>query len=440
MLKGRSPDHVEVLTAPVVLREIAQVNAALAEMLSQRRPAGEKLFVAHYPYGSLPVDRGVFRTPCSGPFCDGCQRLSEWIGSKWSHQASLPLQLLLSGWAEVYLEDNSGQSTPLRLLKAGDLFGAFELCDTLAGMAVAPPPWNVSSGARSVVIQANLGDRRVRRALAEILQESETMLPDPITQSWKFTQLVARKKASWQSRVFFVPADWIFAGAEGSRRLQLYVALTSWKQSAFLRFNLVDDTVELEKLNLLVPYHTARHLLLIARGEAPAFRLIKNDEIEEAQAAPFKELRQVVNGALSKAKIQHVPLFLQPHHLTNSGASGYYSLSRPTILGPRLPVPRNYADWLNAIWNGLQEIHGDRRSSLDLKSTTAHAPFETSNAGQRDREGLGLVTYLRRDLGIAPEEKKGKENQTWQPSSDFGLRNSRGAGSFFTACIRVVRA
>lgn len=451
--------HVEVVKAGDVLKEIDQVNDELAAIFRRlRHPPAQTLFVANYPYGALPVDRGVFRPPCSGPLCGDCQRLINWVGSNWPNpRTSLPLQLILSGWAEAHL-DHDSDSVPLRLLQKGEFFGAFELCDTLAGMEVGPPPWSVSSGARSLVIQASLGDRRVRRALAEALHQSEMTLPDPIAHPWKFARLIASRNTTCHSRIFFIPSEWIFAENETSRQLCLYVALTSWRQSAFLRLNVADDTVELPDQKLLVPYHTARHLLLVARGEAPAFRLVKKEEPAELEAAPFKQLRQVVEGALSEVKMQHVPLFLQPHHLTTRGASGYYSLSRPTLLGPRLPTHRNHAGWLAEIWNGLQTIHGDRHSDLDLKSTTAHAPFETSKPpGHRMRAGLGLETYLRNDLGLpdkdpdkpmssgevhrsARRDPGGPDEAPDKPASEFRLRNSKGERSFFAACIRVVRS
>jgi hypothetical protein len=356
--------------------------------------------------------------------------LSNWIGSNWSHRSTLPLQFLLSGWAEAHL-DYGSEIIPLRLLQKGDLFGAFELCDTLAGIAAEPPPWSVSSGARSVVIQASVGDRRIRKALAEDLEESLTTLPDPITRPWEFARLVACKKSlNWQSRVFFIPADWIFSDAEISYPLRLYVALASWTQSAFLRLNVADDTVDLKEQKLLVPYHTARHLRLVARGEAPAFRLIRTDEPGDAQAGPFKELRTLVENVLSEAEMYHNVLVLQPSHLRTIGASGYYSWSRPTLLGPRLPPsPRNHADSLHNVWDHIDEIHGKGRPYLDLEKTTIHTPFETSESRtHRKRAGLGLPTYLRQDLGLPAE-----------PDPVFRLRNSKGEGSFFAACIRVVR-
>lgn len=443
---GALPPHVEVLAGKVALDEIAKVNEDLAAILRRlRRAARDEVFVANYPYGSLPVHRGVFCPPCPGePICRECQRLSNWIESNWSDRASLPLQLLLSGWAEAYI-DRWPETIPLRLLQKGEFFGAFELSNAFAGIAAEPPLWNVSSGARSVVIAVNLADRRVRRALTltEGLELPETALPDLINPEarpwdWEFTRLIASKKSNWHSRIFFVPADWIFADDDASRRLGIYVRDTAWRQIQLLSLHMADDTVDLDEERLLLPYHTARHLLLIARGDAPAFRLVRKDEPDAAQAAPFKEVRAVLEQALPEGIS---PLFLQPYHLRTPGAAGYYSLSRPTLLGPRLPPPRrNQAGALEIMWNGLQSIHGQRRSRLDLEKTTAHAPWETSRAPgrHRSREGLGLHAYLCQDLGLPVPPQDGKDDPK-DSVSKFPLRNSRGAGSFFTACIRVVR-
>jgi hypothetical protein len=266
----------------------------------------------------------------------------------------------------------------------------------------------------------------------------EAAIPDPIKSDvrlweWEFVRAIARKKANWYSRIVFIPADWLVADRDASRRLDLWVHRTAWRQSRLLHLHVAHDTIELADETLLVTYHTARHLRLIAGGDAPAFHLIRNDEPAHMLAGPFHEVRTVLEKALSKAKIKHTPLILQPFHLTASGDSGYFSLSRPTLLGPRLPPQRrNQAEALDDIWKNMQEIHGQRRSCLDLEQTTGHTPWEGSNPpSRRRRKGIGLHAYLCKDLGLpdGPDD----------PVPEFCLRNSRGQASFFTSCIRVVR-
>ena len=127
------------------------IASASASGSTRSRARDLDVYELRYPYGALIVDKSQFRAPCGkdSQNCPDCSKVLR--EASYSH---IPLAAVVGGAAEVFLEESRNGTTmsiPLRLLRAGDVFGVFESLEVDASKTKGrTPQWRVSAGARPV--------------------------------------------------------------------------------------------------------------------------------------------------------------------------------------------------------------------------------------------------------------------------------------------------
>jgi hypothetical protein len=361
--------------------QIRSVNPLLATGIDEvATELSEKdLYVARYGYGRLMVDKGHFSSPCGDRSCGSCQDLRKHVS-----YSCIPFAVLLEKCVEVFVDHGAGPNdegqvgtedlrlVPLRLLAEGEMFGVFELLDSILDTRSMPPPWSISAGARSIWIVAPMGDERIhnwirRKTGVRWVERSP---------HWKLVE--ALDGCKWQVGVLIFP-DWIVKAVASSMSLRRLLLETGWRQSSNLRHSSLNDAAlqkDFLKQNIKAPlgelyqYATIRHLLDIATGVAPAFQPATQARI---MAGPFVDVEVILHGVLKGISRDYHPVVLQPGHLLEEGDVGYYSFRCPSVPGPRLPKVANYADIPGTVHEVLKYFRKNPDVSLDIDKTTFFA-------------------------------------------------------------------
>jgi hypothetical protein len=319
--------------------EVASINPELAEaadLVFKELKNDHPIFRVMYPYGQPIVDKGSFQAPCGSTACDECRDLlHETVFSR------IPLSLVLKNAAEVHFNRDSEDfnTIPLKILSRGELFGVFEVLDKIIGTADTRPPWSVSSGAKSIVIVAPIGDRRLTRSFPFPVEWTKN---EP---HWKLVQELASIKHSWNTEVIVFSSSLIEKIAERKKSTERFFTLllrVGWQQSSTLRHASSNEAV-LRRVYLEGPartvagqlpelqqFATVQHLFEIAEGSFPAFVPCHD---EDCSLGPFRGVSKLLKDALKKVTGKdYAPVILYPHHLSSSGDSGYYSFRCPTLI------------------------------------------------------------------------------------------------------------
>jgi len=348
---------------PDVRDQVETVSADLASNLDEFLSAVPNLSLPllEYQYGDPIIEGGVFRPPCDSRGCRDCGAVHEL-----SAYSSVPLSLVLQGCAEIYLDCKwdfeDGRLSPLSVLNKGEMYGVFETLDHLLGLPARRIVWSVCSGIRSVWVIAPLGNTAL---LAQLLQGR--MRWNDHEPHWQLIK-AATAGTSWRTRVLLFPREAIEAlnGGRGEnfRRALLQVG---WTQSAGHRHIAVEDAELHEELHRrfkhispvlgeLYHFATIKHWISVVRGDRPAFQA--SHRFAEP-GGPFDEFVQALSAGQERAKLKSLyqPVVLRPG-LLRSGESGYYSFRCPSLLGPRMPEVRTYAqlpfDFVDLL-QGVQE-------------------------------------------------------------------------------------
>jgi hypothetical protein len=415
-----------------VKEQVMAVNKGLGSYLDEIDGQLSKadLYVARYDYGKLMVNRGRFSTPCDVDPCEECKALSSSVG-----YSCIPFALLLERCVEVFLDygmeeycDNGHppeeelRLVPLRLLGAGEVFGVFELLDSVLNGRIVQPPWSVSAGTRSVWIVAPMGDERIHNS---IRKKTGVRWGERTRPHWKL--IAALERSTWQVSVLIFP-DWILKAAAESTALRLFLLETGWKQSTNLRQSSLSDanlqTSFLKQyikapLGELYQYATIRHILDIATGVAPAFQPAARAKIP---GGPFSEVEAKLRDMLKDIAKNYQPIVLQPGHLSQAGDVGYYSFRCPSVPGPKLPKVTNYADIPGTVHEVLKFLRKNPDLPLDFGKTTFFA-----RSGDYSVENH--ADYLPMDEFFSPKPEKLKAHGEVYLNSPF-----------FVAGARIVRA
>ena len=338
-------DLVERVSWTSISQDVASINGEFAEavdLLLKDIKSTPSIFRARYPYGGLIVDKGQFRPPCGTDQCSVCEDLL-----RETNFSSIPLSFVLTNAAEVHLvrEGADFDSIPLRIMSRGEPFGVFEVLDRLLGTADARPPWSVSSGSRSVVIVAPIGDRRLPRAFSTPVEWTKN------DTHWRLVQEVNQWEQAWCTEVVFFPSAFLHKLSERKKhndKLFTLLLRVGWQQSSTLRHGSSREA-ELRRVYLdgpaksvagqmpeLQQFATVQHLFEIADGSFPGFVPCHDSNCSLGPFMKFSEhLKNALSAIAGKTKTSdngtYRPLILHPRHLQKPGDFAYYSFRRPTV-------------------------------------------------------------------------------------------------------------
>lgn len=433
--------HSKKVSWSDVYSAVHAVNKGLAEQLQQaigakkQKTKEPKLFTATYRYGESLVTNGQLSPPCNQ--CAVCKELAQ-------ASCNIPLTFVLDKYVEVYINSPDGRDIPLRLLRPGELFGLFETLDTLVRLS-PEPPWSVSAGVRSVKVLYPLGNP-LRKKIRLMFNRSI----DPKEEVQEFIRLAAEKMGQqWSLSILIFPDAWLKEIL--TPELTNEVFRMGWLQSENLRKRLLDDffiaatsLTAIHKggtnVGQLYRYATIRQLLLIAKGEAPAFQLTVQGE---ALLGPFDSFQRFL---IDLALNEHFPVVLHARELTSPKAVGYYSLRQPSLLYPIHEAPDDkWLQRLNELVETLDNIRSNN-SAFDISGWTYLS-------GEKDRvkpKGDKPLQFSYETLQFS-YETQGPEPQTGQIMNPSTLKEEflRDSGKthlslytghpFFKACVRIIR-
>lgn len=407
-------------------------------------------FVATYPYGELLVKDGLFKLPGEPQ-----DQVAGGDVPRALSYSPIPLCLVLDKCVEVFVERDAGyacpdnelrskakRNAPLRVIKRGELFGVFETLDTVNESGQQRrPPWSVSSGARTVIVLTQCGNKemigKLRSAVgADVPQGKERG-------DWELIRSVNDSKkfvgSRWQVRVLIFPS-WITNKEDDLAFLQNIIYRSGWLQMIPIRDYLVEEADVAEFYirdgasskakdgHELYHYFTVRHLLALSKGDLPSLNVART---EDEQAGPFAQFQREL---FATGMMKYFPVILQPVSLSDETVIGFYSVSKPTLLAP---VP-NANPWSREKWKYLDGIalavhalksHRLEKALLDLERTKFFAKSR-SNFSSRlnpvneiDERELIPDAYVA-SLDVPPEEKKKGLNKEF---------------TFFDGAVRIAR-
>ncbi len=337
-----SKREVVELTWQDARAEVKQVNPELAAIIDKISPDKRyKLIKVTYHFGDLIVKDGVLQVPFINNELSAItsRDLSKNLRSALNY-STIPLSLLLTKSSEVFVQDDA-RIIPLNMLSPGQLFGTFETLDYIFER-LSKPIWNVSAGARSIFMLPKIteasGFKRLRNRYNISLNTRLKYLND----HWHvFKQIAAHEDfpQCWTSKILFFSKEWLMIKKNDSHwfEFQRYIFQQGWYQSQYainkIQFGLFWQLFikAINNRNLKpTPYlaDTLKHLLLIATGGAPAFRVADTSQL----AAPIESLQKAfIEIYQLKA---YLPTVVYPHLLDirKDLQAVYYSLALPTLL------------------------------------------------------------------------------------------------------------
>ncbi len=418
--------------------DVHQCNSELATIIDQLSPGNDlPLVKVTYPYGAqithhtilhLPNDQGEL-VPLGDASLD--PKLQEMLAGQ---DTLLPLSLLLQGAAEIYTQFNE-RVLPWSLLMPGQLLSLWrklEQGDTFHPAHI----FNVTSGARSIFMAPNVGDSG---AHSRLKRDFSLHTPPPLNlhDHWEIFRAIAQHpdtECKWQSQLLLFPIKWLELIHHDPTWLPLkcYLYQYGWQTSGYSRNQLFYNyafSMALAGRNYKPdPYinDTAKHLIAIAVGAKPGFRVLLDDN-----AAPISLFQQIYLESYGLKK--YIPSVIGPAYWSKQNPSPiYYSLQYPTTY-EFSPKSRKMA---STLYN-LSElkclldifIHALNSNQLNVEDTvlkqlgkTLHFDYFHNKPDQQKE--VKLTSLL--------PEKDTSLLQSPQPGREFAE-----SGTFFRGCIQI---
>lgn len=395
----------------------ASLNPSLAEALSEvmanEEPKEPYFYSADYSYGQLIVREGKFQAPCGQhTTCDECRGMINQC-----RYSDIPLAIVRTKAIEVFAGDatstKQGATVPLKILRAGNMFGVFETLDYLLGKNQPPPPWSVSAGGRSIWVLAPLKDKNLPEVVGEVA--GVDLEWDRTASHCSLVQSTMGSKLSWKISIVILGQAFVRLLKEKHESNALFRQLLlelGWEQSSALRHSALKNAqlrtwfLEGPAKTIAMPlgelYHFATicHLLSLAEGDYPAFQPAGKDS---EGLGPFKSFEGILYDALSSLKgkqaPKYYPVVLQAAHLSDDAPTGYYSLRCPSLLGHTPPNVDNFSDTLSPILRTLHSLCEklQPRFPIDIQRTAFFA-----QAGKFDIAGDKSEALRKELLAHAP--------------------------------------
>lgn len=306
--------------------KVYAVNAAFATLIDALDP-GKKflLSVERYPYGMLIPSNTMSA-------------------------------LILKNNIELFFEQ-SHSTLPYALYSPGKLFG-FERDEPQHSSLIS-----MSAGARSVFMLPTIGDASFHQHLQRAYN-LKSPAPTILQDHWRvFSEIAAhpRSGCDWETEVLYFSDIWLDklrrdkAWGELARFVYEQSRLMQAQQRNQLFYEILLARVQ-RKRNLRPNAYladTAKHLLNIALGHAPAF----SPALDESNA-PIKTLQRAF---VEDYGVKYCPTIMQPAYF--SGGPLYYSLQYPTALvsSPKVRVSSSTLMEMRELKHIVSTVFGELR-------------------------------------------------------------------------------
>lgn len=311
--------------------KIIKVDAKLAGIIDRLNPSStHPFYVAHYLYGDMIVDKGVFQVPNKN-----CQlvplnhaSIAKEVKEALGYNKMIPTGVISRNSIETFFFTQE-HTTPVSLYSEGELVALWHVLegnDTFQTGSL----WNISSGARTAFMLPKVTDKASYRALKAEFNIHQ--YPYSLNEHWDLFKQLSQHRSfteEWSSEIIFFSKSW-FENTDDPAFMELmnYFLKQVWDSSLFRRNQFVLDYAfsQLQQIKNLKPNpylaDTAKHLLSIGAGSAPGLT-----PAISSKALPIKGLQKVFLDVYGLKR--YAPSILHTHHIQKN-TPVYYSLETPT--------------------------------------------------------------------------------------------------------------
>lgn len=312
-----------------IRKKVHKINSRLAKEIDKINPGEDlPLYLAKYRYGDIILDAGNINIP--RPQADAGFSKKDVI--KDLSYTFVPMGLVMNQNVEIF-SDESDMLFCVNNIETGNFMGLWEVFDS-ADTYYIKSIWNISSGSRSVFFLKKFGVRTVHVPIMRNLNINYPVPREPALQ-WHMLREIANCAdfdTEWYSQILYFPQKWIdlILHDPDWRDLKIMLLETCWDQIKYWRNKITFDTVwdiftaNLRRKNIKYhdySYNTAKHLILVALGVFPGFKLVD----ENSGGGPFVALQNILLEYFNRAsKGNYYPSMVQPAYFQHQPGSNVY--------------------------------------------------------------------------------------------------------------------
>lgn len=228
-----------------------------------------------------------------------------------SYSSHIPLCLIMTGKIEIFLNQESNNELiptisrlPLSILDKGDLFGLFEVLDSIHfdKSEENNSIWNVSAGLTTLIFDLPSQDKSFKNAFSKmdlVNGSKEKDFKKYISQDLsRLVRIIednnVETENKWYTRILLIPDYWVKEIQVND--LMNFLYSTGWEQSKYLRNELVDFNKLypiIKSSDKKIQPAVIRHLIRIFSGNAPGFAFSnpkKHNRLFKLAQSVLKEL------------------------------------------------------------------------------------------------------------------------------------------------------
>jgi hypothetical protein len=315
---------------------IRSVRPDFAAVLDDLSPDKSHTFhFIKYPYGALPLYKGVFQVPNQEgeivPITHSS--VSKELRNNLSYSGTIPLGLVVNNGFESFIQTPS-RVLPSALMGVGKFLSLWRILEE-SDTYYLGPLWNYTAGARSICMLPKITDSVGHKNL-KTKYGLKLPIPEQLSSHWSIFKYLAnhqRFSQEWSADVIFFSKQWLTHKKDkGWSEFYRFLLNEVWQTASYRRNQFIFDSavsMAIENRNLKPnPYltDTAKYLLAIASGSFPSFSPAIDDS-----AAPVKGLQKIYLEDYGIKK--YFPIIMQAYHYSQqANRVGFYSFQLPNTI------------------------------------------------------------------------------------------------------------
>ncbi len=320
---------------------IRRIRPDFAKVIDDVNPDDQHtLKLVRYPYGSLPLDKGIFQLPNSeGSLVPiNHSSITTKIKEDYGYTKTIPMGLVVKNGFESFTQSKS-RILPGSLVGVGNFLSLWRIFEEKITFFIGPF-WSVTAGARSLCMLPKITDSIGYKNL-KTKYGLKLSIPQQLSEHWDIFKHIANHSEftqPWTADIIFFSKQW-FEHKADKKWSDFYRFLLNevWQTSFFRRNLFIFDaafSIAIENKNLKPnPYlaDTVKHLIALGSGDSLCFSPAINDV-----SAPISGLQKAFLEIYGLKK--YPPVIMQPYHFSREiNRIGYYSFQIPntTIFSPK---------------------------------------------------------------------------------------------------------
>jgi len=324
-----------------VRNRVAAVEPQFAAIIDQLSPDQNfPLYLAYYPYGSIPGDTesAVFPTDQGNYYRVTDTEAPKDIQKHLGYSANnAPLSMVLEKQIEYFVDlKNQNITIPIRICKPGYMYPYTRVLPQKSSRIYAPNGvLSTVAGARSVCMLPSIGCAINHSSLQRDFNV-RSPAPKSLYNHWNIFCEIAKSAAvqsHWHCCLLFFSDNWITKLHEDPAWaiLKKHMHEKAWHQFEFdlnrFSYDVIFSVIQQERNLKPNPYlaDTAKHLFATAMGAVPGYAPAMNDD-----GMPLS----IIQTAYSESYgTKYYPTIMQPTHFSfeTDKTAIYYSLYHPSV-------------------------------------------------------------------------------------------------------------